>query len=286
VGVIAFEAALVLWVLGTGMHNVTAWAYAPLIAASNFTAAPVPQLGFAALALSLAVSAVVWIYRGTPIELGFVGAIAAFGIAAFGVHVPQLFPVFIAAGGLIFIIAVLQDTFRMAFRDELTGLASRRDLNESMMGLGGNYVIAMLDVDHFKKFNDTHGHALGDQILKMVGSKLVAVGGGGKAYRYGGEEFTILFSGKELSDALPHLDALRQEVGDYRLALRAPGRPRQAKSDNRKRGAFHAANSVSVTISIGVAERSEELATPDDVIKSADKALYRAKNGGRNRVSR
>ena len=92
-------------------------------------------------------------------------------------------------------IAVLQDTFRMAFRDELTGIPSRRALNERLAALGNRYTIAMLDVDHFKNFNDTYGHDLGDQVLKMVAAHIAGVGGGGKAFRYGGEEFTVLFPG-------------------------------------------------------------------------------------------
>lgn len=285
-GVIAVESVFVLWVLLAGRQEITTWAYSPLIATQMLVSSPVPQLGLAAMALSLVVSAAVWIARGTPTELGFVGAIIASGIAAFGITVPQLFAVFIAAGGLIFTIAVLQDTFRMAFRDDLTGLASRRDLNESLMGLGGSYAIAMLDVDHFKKFNDTYGHDLGDQILKMVGTKIGAVGGGGRTYRYGGEEFTVLFPGTDLEHAIPHLEALRKQVEFYKLALRAPDRPLDPKNANRHAGGFRAEKSVSVTISIGVAERSDKLATPDAVIKAADKALYRAKEKGRNRISR
>ena len=189
------------------------------------------------------------------------------------------------AAALVFIVALLQDTFRMAFRDELTGLPSRRNLNERMMGLGRRYTIAMCDVDHFKKFNDTHGHDLGDQVLKMVAAKLDEVNGGGTAYRYGGEEFTVLFPGKDIEHAKPHLEALRAAIEAYKIALRAPGRPDKPEPSTRRRGAFREANPVSVTISIGVAERNAELATPEDVIKAADKALYRAKHQGRNQVS-
>jgi GGDEF domain-containing protein len=285
-GVIVAETVFVLWVLWGGRQEITAWAYLPLISTQMLAASPMPQLGLAAMALSLVVSAGAWIVRDTPTELAFASAILAYVIGIFGLKVPQLFPVFIAAGGLIFTIAVLQETFRMAFRDDLTGLASRRDLNESLMGLGGDYTIAMLDVDHFKKFNDTYGHDLGDQILKMVGTKIDAVGGGGRAYRYGGEEFTVLFPGEDLAHAMPHLEALREQIESYQLALRAPDRPPDPKDANRHAGGFRAAKSVSVTISIGIAETSDKLATPEDVIKAADKALYRAKKKGRNRISR
>jgi GGDEF domain-containing protein len=176
----------------------------------------------------------------------------------------------------------------MAFRDELTGLPSRRALNERLMSLGSRYAIAMLDVDHFKNFNDTYGHDLGDQVLKMVAAHIGDVGGGGKAYRYGGEEFTVVFPRKSAAEALPHLEALRKEVESYQLALRGPDRPRKAKRKGRtrQRGGWRGKDAVSVTISIGVAERNERLAAPQEVMEAADRALYRAKEQGRNRVNR
>jgi diguanylate cyclase (GGDEF)-like protein len=274
----------VWWILSAGKTETADWAWSPLYETTLFAASPLPQLGLVVLALSFAVCAVAWGLRRAPIDLGLAGSVLAFGVAMHRIAQPNAFAVFIAAGALILTIAVLQDTFRMAFRDELTGMPSRRELNERMRTLGRRYTIAMVDVDHFKKFNDKYGHDLGDQVLKMVAAKLADVGGGGKAYRYGGEEFTVLFPGKDIEAAMPHLEALRKEVGDYKLALRAAARPETARSVKRKRGAFHASKSESVTISIGVAQRNDKRPMPEAVIKAADQALYRAKRGGRNRV--
>ena len=259
-GVIAIEAIFTGWVVLAGKTAITAWAYSPLYETTLFAASPIPQFGLAAMALGFAVCIVAWYLKRAPIDLGFAGTVIAFGVAMNGIALPQVFPVFIAAGALILTIAVLQDTFRMAFRDELTGLPSRRELNERMMGLGRRYTIAMVDVDRFKNFNDTYGHDLGDQILKMVAGKLADVGGGGKAYRYGGEEFTVLFPGNDLDTAVPHLEALRKQVADYKLALRAAIRPEKAQSVKRQRGAFRASKSESVTISIG--SRSATTSSP------------------------
>jgi PleD family two-component response regulator len=142
----------------------------------------------------------------------------------------------------------------------------------------------MVDVDHFKKFNDTHGHDVGDQVLKLVASRLAAVGAGGTAFRYGGEEFTILFQGKDVDDVLPHLEWLRADIAAYRMVLRAPDRPRRTRSGKRRRGASSSSMSLSVTVSIGVAARTPRRDQPEAVIRAADKALYRAKRAGRNRV--
>jgi GGDEF domain-containing protein len=284
-GVLAAEALFTVWVIGATKTVITAWAKAPLIDTQLFAWSPVPHIGLVVLILACAATFTAWFIRRTPIDLAFLGAIIAFEIALHSIGIPNAFAVYIAAAAVIFIIALLQDTFRMAFRDELTGLPSRRDLNERMMELGNRYVIAMCDVDHFKKFNDAHGHELGDQVLKMVASKLAEVTGGGRAYRYGGEEFTVLFPGKDIAQAKPHLEALRGSIEAYKLAMRSPERPDKPEPETRRRGAFRDADSVSVTISIGVAERSDDHATPEDVIQAADKALYRAKENGRNQVS-
>lgn len=179
--------------------------------------------------------------------------------------------------------AVAHEAYQMAFRDELTGLPGRRALNERMQRLGRNYVLAMSDVDHFKKFNDTHGHDVGDQVLRLVASKLSKISGGGRAYRYGGEEFALVFAGKTLEECMPHLEVIRESIATYNIHLRNQDNRPQDDQQGRQRRAGSAASSVSVTVSIGVAERLEQR-TPEEVLKSADQALYSAKGAGRNCV--
>ncbi|WP_367373201.1 GGDEF domain-containing protein [Pseudomonas lini] len=179
--------------------------------------------------------------------------------------------------------AVAHEAYQMAFRDELTGLPGRRALNERMQRLGRNYVLAMGDVDHFKKFNDTHGHDVGDQVLRLVASKLSKISGGGRAYRYGGEEFALVFAGKTLEECMPHLEVIRESIATYNIQLRNQDNRPQDDKQGRQRRAGSGASSVSVTVSIGVAERLEQR-TPEQVLKSADEALYSAKGAGRNCV--
>ncbi|WP_309245216.1 GGDEF domain-containing protein [Clostridium sp. CF012] len=177
------------------------------------------------------------------------------------------------------IISIIEDSYSMAYLDELTGIPSRRALREDLMKLGNKYVIAMVDIDFFKKFNDTYGHDVGDDVLKLVASNLMQVTGGGKAFRYGGEEFTILFPGKAINDVIPHLETLREQVSKSGYTRK----PSKAQSSKSKRG-----NSIQlfVNISIGVCEKSSKYKNSSDVMKGSDKALYRAKKKGRNRVSK
>jgi hypothetical protein len=85
---------------------------------------------------------------------------------------PVLLPALSSAALLLMLGAMLQESFHMAFRDELTGLPGRRAFNETLQRARGTYSIAMVDVDHFKSFNDTHGHDTGDDVLRLVASRL------------------------------------------------------------------------------------------------------------------
>ena len=284
-GGILLQVGVTAGVAMTGQTEAVDWAYQKFLDPAPFSAGRIPQLGIALIGLGLLITMAMALVKRSAVSAALAGSIVAFSIAA---HVPTAsltFSVFTAMAELMVAVAVLQDTFHMAFRDELTGIPSRRALNERLAGLGRVYTVAMVDVDHFKNFNDTYGHDLGDQVLKMVAAHIAGVGGGGKAFRYGGEEFTILFPGKEAEEALPHLEALREVIESYRLALRATDRPKKAKGGKRQRGGWRGRNAVSVTVSIGVAGRNDRLAIPQAVIEAADRALYRAKDQGRNRVS-
>ncbi len=225
----------------------------------------------------------------TPLEIAIAGALGAFLIACTWIGDPWAYALFMTASGAVLLVAVLQESYRMAFRDTLTGLPNRRALEEQLRALKPPYALAMVDVDHFKSFNDTHGHDIGDQVLRLVAARLAEVGGGGRAFRYGGEEFTVLFSGQRLRQALEHLEASRASIEAYKMAVRGEDRPKSRRAGRQRRAAGKAevsAKVLSVTVSMGAAEPNKRLLTPAQVIKAADEALYRAKQGGRNRVSR
>jgi diguanylate cyclase (GGDEF)-like protein len=244
----------------------------------------VPQTAILIGGVSATLIAVMALRRQTPVDSGILGALVSFFVAAGAITNSDIFILFSSAGALIVTLSVLLDSYNMAFRDDLTGIPSRRALNESLHGIGRRYVIAMLDVDHFKQFNDSYGHDVGDQVLKMVARKIRDVGGGGKAYRYGGEEFAVLFPGRRVDYAIPHLEKLRESIASYSLVLRSQERPKESRQGKGQRGRKKEVEHVSVTISIGVAESGGELDSPEMVMKAADTALYKAKSRGRNRV--
>ena len=170
---------------------------------------------------------------------------------------------------LIWSIYLLIDSHKMAYVDELTQLPGRRALNVRLLGLSKNYVIAMLDVDHFKKFNDTYGHDMGDLVLKSVAYNMDKVTSGGKAFRYGGEEFAVVFANRKKDEVLSALEQVREAIEAEKVAVY------ESKKEAYK--------DVSVTISIGAALSNSER-DAQEVIKQADQLLYKAKKKGRNCV--
>ncbi len=226
---------------------------------------------------------VLGIRKQDVLAAGLLGAIFSVFLGFGTIQTDMSLPVSFAASGLILVISTLESSFFMAYRDELTGLPSRRAMNQVLSGLGRRYTIAMIDVDHFKKFNDTYGHKTGDQVLKLLATHLERMSGGAKPFRYGGEEFVAVFPGKTTKLALPHLDACRKRLSETPFTVR--GKKRKKASDkNRGRSRSKTGRQVTVTISIGAAEPSSKLKKPSQVMSAADKALYRAKRAGRNCV--
>ncbi len=195
---------------------------------------------------------------------------------------PMISALFVSVSLIALAISVLQNSYRMAFIDELTGIPARRALMDKLSTLGKRYTLAMCDIDHFKTFNDTYGHDVGDQVLKMVAAKLSQVSGGGKAYRYGGEEFTLVFPGKDEQEALPYIEQLRETIANYPMHIRNQNRPGNNEQGKKMRRRNNNSETVKVTISIGFCEKTAEIPDPLAVIKKADAALYSAKRNGRN----
>lgn len=223
-----------------------------------------------------------------PFLINLVGLLAAVAMIQLRAGDAVTAALYTTTATLLILVTIVHDSYRMAYRDELTGLPGRRALQEELLKLGSRYAIAMLDVDHFKRFNDRHGHDVGDQVLKLVATQMLQVRGGGRPFRYGGEEFTLLFPGRSSAQALPYLERLREAIAGSAFQLRGKDRPKAKAAGNGKTGKPGArtkeARSVSVTVSIGVAERDADHPTPGAVMKKADRALYLAKGGGRNRV--
>lgn len=173
----------------------------------------------------------------------------------------------------------------MAMTDSLTGLANRRSFDKYMKRVFGEnsettkgLCLLMIDVDHFKKVNDTYGHRIGDQALAMVAKHLSEslrekIDADCLAARFGGEEFTVAIPDFDLRRAMEVAEDIRNEIQNHNFVIRnAKGRILE--------------RNVTITVSIGVAETEPHWgeSAPDRLVERADAALYRAKSEGRNRV--
>lgn len=285
VGVVAFFSALFM---GVAPQDMAAFMAAMPLPAALTVWSGFPQPVFLAFAVALPTTLGAALMREGPVERGAFWAVAMSATALYLTTEPAVVALFLMAGGLTLGLGVVETSYAMAYKDDLTGLPARRALMRDLDGLGGLYTAAMVDVDHFKKFNDRYGHDVGDQVLRMVAARLGSAPGGCRAYRYGGEEFTLLFPAKTLQKALPHLREVRRSVEESSFTLRSWRRPRKKPVDPGawRGGGKQEPKRLSVTVSIGVADSTTKGSSSEAVLKKADRALYRAKESGRNQVAK
>lgn len=256
----------------------------PLIDAGWTIASSLPQLALAAFVIAALALIARLLWRPDAIGRGLLWSVVAVFMALHEGTMHGEHSVYFATAGVLLIVAVIESSHSLAYRDALTGLPTRRALDEMLARLRSRpFTAAMVDVDHFKRFNDKHGHDAGDQVLRMIATQLARVTGGGRAFRYGGEEFAIIFPGKAKPECTAHLETLRKRIAGTGFIVRGPDRPRR-KPRRARRVRRDRTKGLTVTVSIGAAERTDATQTPDDVIRAADQALYRAKKAGRNRV--
>jgi GGDEF domain-containing protein len=286
IGFILAQAAAAVWLLNPDQSAILHRIGKDLLPVTLRDLTPLSQASLIAFVLAGIRLIIRQVSQKSSQDISFIAVLAGMLYVLHSEYDPILYAILWGVSGIILITSIIQDSYSMAFSDELTGLPSRRALKQDMMKLGMNYAIAMLDIDHFKKFNDTYGHDTGDEVLRLVASTLREVAGGGRPFRYGGEEFTILFPGKSIQDVLPHLEELREKVAKRAFTLRGKNRGKGKAKRKSKSASSRSARPIYITISIGVAQKNEKNKTPDTVMKSADTALYRAKKKGRNCVSK
>lgn len=279
---LGIEVLLVLFLAQSFPDKVLSFLTAHVLPARLTRWTPVQQPAIIAFIAIIVLLVMAWMREPqSPVRGYFYALVAVFAALSWRATGPGQ-EIWLGTAGLILVVAVIEASYLMAYRDGLTELPGRRALNEALPRLSGQFTVAMVDVDHFKRFNDTYGHDAGDHVLRLVAARLAQAPGGGTAYRYGGEEFALVYPGKGQDDCLPFLEELRETVETSRFTMRRRFRPRIKPKAEKGRKTRQA---ITITVSIGVAERNHRNSSPDQVVQAADKALYRAKEAGRNRVS-
>lgn len=263
---IALEIALVLYLIYSPQIYIQELIDTKLFAKSFY---PIKDTAIGiGIFVTFVLSAMVTFNRYVIYNTSFLIILLSFYLGFYYLKTPNATDISLLAIGFIVFVLLIRESYRLAFYDELTQLPGRRALVEDMAKLGMKYSLAMVDIDFFKKFNDTYGHDTGDEVLKMVAAKLESVSGGGKAYRYGGEEFVLLFPSVDIGVAFGHTDLLRNIISKSGFIVR-----------NRKKD-----KKIFINISAGIVQNSSKDKDAFATMKRADNALYKAKKAGRNQV--
>lgn len=233
-------------------------------------------LGFVCIILAVPVHR-----TDTQLSIAWIGTYLALETALIYMEHSSIALVWLTVSGTVLVTGLIQHAHSLAYLDELTGVPNRRALEEQLQRLRQKYTIAMVDIDHFKQFNDTYGHKTGDQALKKTATQLLKVEGGGRIYRYGGEEFTIIFPGKDVRSAAACCDSIRKQIEKDPFTKRSN---RTWKSPRNREPGSDQHEGIVITVSIGISGSDSKLSNPEQVLQNADKALYTAKKNGRNRV--
>ncbi|MFZ0063545.1 MAG: GGDEF domain-containing protein [Pyrinomonadaceae bacterium] len=173
-----------------------------------------------------------------------------------------------------------QQIHRLISHDELTGLLTSKSFFSELRREAAKaevkshpFCVLMMDVDHFKQVNDTYGHLVGSQTLEEIGGVIKrALRAGDVAARFGGEEFAAFLLDADYAQGLVAAERVRSAVQNYEFSAA-------------RRDAPAPTGTLRITISIGVASFPDDAKDPIELIELADSALYRAKRGGRNRIS-
>lgn len=245
---------------------------------------PIPQPALIAFISAGVIHASRFVLHRDPYEAGSVWVlgliVSAFHCTQFGWKPTG----FLGAAGLIMMLTLVQATHQRMYRDELTGIPGRLAYQEAIGGLGKRYAIAVLGVDQLKGYAGSHGRLVAEQVLKIVAPRLQAACRDGRVFRVSGEEFTVLFPGRSVTETIVALDMVRKAAERVSLYLR--GRDRVWEDSRGTKSFGPRDQALPVTVSIGVAETTVGESTLEGVVKSAYRALYEAKGSGGNVVKR
>jgi GGDEF domain-containing protein len=262
---------------------ITVWLNHSFIAAVRTEWTAIPLAGLAVFGLAILFLTIRCALYQDFVGVGFMWALVSAFWALHGALRGWDPTPFFAAGGWVLIGSLIGTGNRTGEYDDLTELPGWRALREALLQQGGRYALALVSVDHFSHLRSTLGRQVGDQVLRMVATQLRRISGGGTAHRFGRETFAVLFTDVPAVEAVSHLDAARRTIASYCFVLRGPGRPRNKPAVPTPPTGPRVA--VTVTVSVGMAERDCLASRPRHVIRAARQALWHAIESGRNLVS-
>lgn len=245
---------------------------------------PIPQPALCAFAIALLLHVIRFTLHRDPLEGGAIWALCAIFVAYHTSRYGWQPTNFFMTAGLILFVTLLQSFYQRTYRDELTGIPGRLAYDEAIGQLGKRYSVAVIGIDQLTQYANIHGKSVSEQILKLTAPRIQASCVEGQIFRTTGEEFTVLFPGKSVTETMGALDIVRKSVETNALFLRGRDRVWEKRRGAKEAGSRDRA--LPITLSIGVGEQLDDSATLSLVIKSAYRGLYEAKGLGGNVVKR
>jgi len=237
------------------------------------------------LALLLTGGLALW--RGHRLDKGFFWIAVALLLALAGGPESVESTVYLTTAGLMLIVNLLEKSYALSLRDNVTNLPARRAMRREIKRAGSSYALALVGVDHYKTLHDRYGRDASDRVIKKIANHLRMVGRHARAFRYSGEKFALVFAGKGRNEVLGDLENLRADIEDFRFAMRP-----KAAENGKGEGAKYPSVRWSLTVTVGVAEAEGGekngwwFVSYGAINRAARSALLRGQKAGGNTVSK
>jgi GGDEF domain-containing protein len=280
-GATLLQAGVVAVLQRPELASLTASLERPLVVRGAGIWTALPQLAVFAFAAALGVVLARILVDRRPLAAGAAWALVASFLALDGASSGGPASIHLAAAGLLLLVGATREPTRRVHIDDVTGLPASPELKKALGRLRRRYALAQVEIDEFMSFREAHGSDAARRMLRLVAKALTKVGGRGRAFYCGQHRFAVVFRRTSRKVAGHRLDVVRRAVEAATLDVAIPqpphpDRPERARSITR---------TVSVSVSAGVAQPERSGADPYDVLRAAEQALDRAKEGGLNRVS-
>lgn len=280
---VLFQPFLVLWLCLPEQANLAAPFQFSLLPITTNDWTPIPQPALLAFGSAILLLSIKFLLFRDPLDGGAVWALLTTLLATHSLHYGWTPTNFISAAGLTLFLSLVHASHQRTYRDELTGALGRLAFEEMSSRMGEKFVVAIVGVDQLKQYQNQYGKSVAEQVLRLIAPKIMAAAKTGKVYRIAGDEFTLVFPDRTVTETLAALERIRKGVEQTTLRLRNQTRVWEGA------GVLAAGPKdldLPVSVSAGVAEPIAPNSSITAVIKTAYRALYEAKGEGGNIIKR
>jgi diguanylate cyclase (GGDEF)-like protein len=276
----SFELMFLIWIVNLTPELFLKYLYYPYFVSEIFDLSPMYQSSIIINVIVFFILLIKAILKQQVVFTGYLGAFISIVLAQHFINTPITSMVYFSVACLILIMAISLNSYRLSKIDIITELPSLRSFKGQLKKLDDHFCIALVDIDEFKEMTDEYGQDVCDQILRMIASRSLLLGRKGFPYRYGDQEFALIFYDMQLHEANKYLATLCDSIANEPFMLRSSKRPffkpnftpslgQSARNSKYK--------SIPISVSVGIAEKKPHHNNASDVLTTAREALDRAK---------